>query len=231
MLTLPIREVLPATPRARLVRLDLAGRAFDYDAGQAVLVADHGFEGRRAYSLAASPEHARRDGWLELLVGLKPSGVPGPHLTLQAGQRVDVEGPSGGFTFPHRPQERRFVFIAGGTGIAPLRAMLQQALEIAGASIGVLYSARTPDEFAFEGELRALADEGRIELTQTVTRETGDGWTGPTGRIDRSALAPLVHDPATLCFICGPPALVEEVPAHLRALGIGADRIRIEEWG
>jgi ferredoxin-NADP reductase len=164
-------------------------------------------------------------------VGLKPSGIPGPHLTLQRGGLVDVEGPSGSFTFPRAPSERRFVFIAGGTGIAPLRAMLQQALAIPGASIGMLYSARTPDEFAFEGELLGLAAEGRIELTQTVTRETGEGWTGPTGRIDRAALGSLVHDPATLCFICGPPALVEEVPEHLRALGVGADRIRIEEWG
>ena len=41
----------------------------------------------------------------------------------------------------------------------------------------------------------------------------------------------LVHDPETLCFICGPAALVDEMPKQLRELGIPAARIRIEEWG
>ena len=49
---------------------------------------------------------------------------------------VDVEGPLGSFTFPADPEERRFVFIAGGTGIAPLRAMLRHALDIPHREIG-----------------------------------------------------------------------------------------------
>ena len=64
LVTLPIREVLPATPRARIVRFDLGGRSFDYAAGQAVLVATAGVAKRRPYSIAAAPEDARRDGAL-----------------------------------------------------------------------------------------------------------------------------------------------------------------------
>ena len=74
---------------------------------------------------------------------------------------------------------------------------------------------RTPDEFAYEEELRALADAGEIELRQTVTRATDTDWTGPRGRLNREALEELVHDPATLCFVCGPPALVDEMPKIL----------------
>jgi NAD(P)H-flavin reductase len=232
VLTLTIREVIEATPRARIVRLDLGGRAFHYAAGQAVMVADHGSAERaRAYSIANAPAEAARDGWLELLVGLKPDGTPGPHLTARPGQAVDVDGPMGQFTFPDGPTERRFAFVAGGTGIAPLRAMLHAALARDAAGITVVYSARTPEEFAYEDELRALAAAGKIELLLTVTRAEDGRWSGlRRGRIGRDELAPLVHDPATLCFICGPPALVEEIPRLLEELGVAPERIRIEIW-
>src|SRR6185503_15613670 len=109
----------------------------------------------------------------------------------------DVEGPVGRFTFPEQPVERRFLFIAGGTGIAPLRAMLHRALNVPHEQVGVFYSARTPGEFAYEDELRGMAGAGKIEFRQTVTREpASQDWAGSRGRIGRDELAPLVHDPA-----------------------------------
>jgi len=230
LLTLPIREVLTATPRARIVRLDLDGHAFHYVPGQAVFVGLPDGPTRKPYSLAAAPEDSRRERSLELLVGVDAEGRPGPHLTLEPGAALDVDGPYGGFTFPSAPAEHRFVFIAGGTGIAPLRAMLHHALALPQARIGLFYSARTPDEFAYEEEFRLLADAHRIELRQTVTRAADEDWSGARGRIDRAALAGLVHDPATLCFVCGPPALVDEMPRLLEELGVPRARIKVEEW-
>jgi ferredoxin-NADP reductase len=230
-LTLSIREVTPATPRARIVRIDLGDHEFPYAAGQALLIANHDYERRRPYSIAGAPEDARRERCLELLVGVNAEGAAGPHLTLEPGQAVDVEGPLGAFTFPANPAASRFVFIAGGTGIAPLRAMMRHALAVPHRDIGLFYSVRTPDEFAFEGELRALAAAGEIELRQTVTRAGERDWNGARGRLDRAMLSELVHDPETLCFVCGPPALVDEVPRLLVEMGIPRERIRIEEWG
>jgi ferredoxin-NADP reductase len=231
LLTLPIRDVLRATPRARIVRLDLNRHPFPYVAGQAVLIASHGHERRRPYSIASAPEDAIRDRTLELLIGVDDTGNPGDHLTLHHGTLVDVDGPVGRFTFPDHPAERRFIFIAGGTGIAPLRAMLRHALAAPHDEIGVLYSARTPSDFAYEGELRQMADEGLIELRQTITRDVSvDQWSGTRGRIRRTDLAPLVHDRASLCFICGPPTLVQEMLTMLGELGVDRRRIRTEEW-
>ena len=233
LLTLPVREVFPATPRARVVRLDLGGRFYSYLPGQAVLVATHGLAVRRPYSVAAAPADADRDGWLELLVGVDEDGAAGPHLSLALGALVDVEGPVGSFTFPADPEEQNLVFIAGGTGIAPVRAMLRHALCLPNRdrTIGVLYSARTPDEFAYEAELTTFAREGRIELRQTVTRDITATWSGARGRFGRPALQQLIHHPETLCFVCGPPALVDEVQKLLEELGVARQRIRIEEWG
>ena len=231
MLTLPLREVIASTPRARIARLDLDDHRFEYAPGQAVSIANHGHDRRRPYSIASAPEDTQREGYFELLIGVDADGSAGPHLALDPGTLVDVEGPLGSFTFPPDPEERRFIFIAGGTGIAPLRAMLRHALVVPHRNIGLFYSARTPDEFAFERELRELADAGEIELRQTVTRATDSDWSGPCGRLDRQALAELVHDPATLCFVCGPPALVDEMPKILAELGIPRARVKIEEWG
>jgi ferredoxin-NADP reductase len=232
VLTLPIREVLVATPRARIVRLDLEAQSFTYLAGQAVLVAPHGLPPRRAYSIACSPEEAAQQHTLELLVGIEASGQSGPPLALAAGALVDLDGPIGRFTFPVAPQERRFLFVAGGTGVSPLRAMLHHALGIPHDEIGFLYSARTPDDFAYEAELKALAAAGWIELRQTITREAAaHSWVGRRGRICRDDLAPLVHATETLCFICGPPPLVQDMLAALAELGVARERIKIEEWG
>jgi ferredoxin-NADP reductase len=232
LLTLPIREVLMATARARVVRLDLDGRAFDYAAGQAVLVATHGFEPRKAYSIASAPEDARRYGFVELLIGVNVDGVAGPHITLSPGHKVDVEGPAGAFTFPEQPAERNFVFVAGGTGIAPLRAMLRHVIlgSLPTGHIGLLYSARTPDDFAFADEFQVLASNGVIDFRQTITRDTEHDWSGARGRIDRTALSALVHDPATLCFVCGPAAMVADMPRLLVEIGVPREQIRIEEW-
>jgi ferredoxin-NADP reductase len=230
VLTLPIRNVLPATPRARIVHIGLDGERFPFAPGQALFIGRHGHEPRKPYSIASAPEDAERDGWLELLVGVDADGRPGPHLTLEPRTLVDIDGPVGRFTFPPKPEEDRFVFVAGGTGIAPLRSMLRHALKVPHRQIGLLYSARTPGDFAYEPELRSLARDGRIELKQTITREPETDWTGSRGRIGRGDLAPLIHDPSTMCFVCGPPALVAEIPRQLEELGVPRRLIKIEEF-
>ncbi|MGE3510596.1 MAG: FAD-binding oxidoreductase [Vicinamibacterales bacterium] len=232
LLTLPIREVLPATPRARIVRLDLEGRSLCYEPGQALAIATHGIEPRRPYSIASSPEETARTGVIELLIGVGANGEPGSHLQLTVGTRVDVEGPIGGFTFVdrHTVAKPGLLFVAGGTGIAPLRSMLQHALALGFQDIGVLYSARTPDDLAYEGELRTLQAQGRIDLQLTVTRQAAPTWSGTRGRIDAGLLRRLLRGRETFCYVCGPRPLVEEMPKALADLGVPADHIRIEEW-
>lgn len=231
LLTRPILDISAATPRARIIHIDLQGTPFPFLPGQAIWLGAHGQDVRRPYSIASSPEDAFRDGRLELLVGVDASGEPGPHLALEPGRLVDIDGPVGRFTFPELPSATRFLFIAGGTGISPLRSMLRHAVTVPHDAIGLMYSARLPEEFAYVDELRAMADAGTLELRMTVTRDAGPGnWTGTRGRITREDLEPLVHEGGTLCFVCGPPALVEEMPKVLQSLGVPRDCVRIEEW-
>ncbi len=198
------------------------------------MAAAHGHDERRPYSIACSPERASETGRLEMLVSLEQSGEPGAHLThAEAGGFIDVEGPLGQFTFPEEPGHERVLFVAGGTGIAPLRAMLDHALRrLTAPLMSMLYSARRSDEFAFIDELRDHARSGRIELHQTVTRDESAAWEGGRGRIGRAHFQSALHEPNdTLCFVCGPPLLVTESVATLSALGVPGSSIRTEQWG
>jgi NAD(P)H-flavin reductase len=231
ILTLPLARVEHASPRARLLSIDISGRAFDFLPGQAVMMGAHGAEVRRPFSIACSPDRAGETHALELLIALE--GGSGDLRWATPGALVDVEGPIGTFTFPPSLQQSRVLFVAGGTGIAPVRAMLDHVIRRHPAEqISLLYSTRRSDEFAFVEELRAHERAGRLELHQTVTRDEDASWGGRRGRIGRSHFEAVLHDPnATLCFICGPPALVGESTATLRELGVPDALIRTENWG
>ena len=226
-----IFDVERATPRSLLLRVGLEA-PFHYQPGQAVLVGSVSSEVRRPYSIANGPSRSARDGRLELLVGLGEDGTPGSHLpVVDAGIPLVLEGPMGNFVSPLAIREGAALFVAGGSGISPLRAMLQELLDRGPAPrLSVLYSARTPAEFAFDGELRALAGEGRLRYHRTATREADATWHGDRGRISRAQLESMVDGPETLCFVCGPAALVHEVPRMLRDIGVPPERIRVEEW-
>jgi ferredoxin-NADP reductase len=227
-----IGRVTRETPRSRIVRLALDAPAPVFEAGQHVLLGDHEQPVRKPYSIACSPRQAASAGHLEFLIQVIQDESPGPHLAqLVAGRPVDVEGPFGSFVLPAGARPRSIVLVGGGTGIAPLRAMLWQMLEDSPATrIALLQSAKTPDELSYSGELRNLADAGAITLVETVTRDAPGSWRGGRGRIDASTLAALIDGPDTWCFVCGPDSLVEGIPRLLAALGVEAPNIRTEHW-
>ena len=233
VLTVPIVNILGLTPRTRLFRLGIGEQPFPFLAGQAVLAAAHGHHHRRPYSIACSPERALETGTIELLVAVEPSSDADLHVSRAAvGDCLDLEGPLGQFTFPDSPKQERVLFVAGGTGIAPLRAMLDHALRSEKAPrMAMMYSARRSDEFAFIDELRGHERAGRLELHQTVTRDEGAAWEGARGRVGRTHFASVLPEPAhTLCFVCGPPPFVVESKAALSALGVPDALIRTEHW-
>jgi len=227
----PIRDSIAATPRAHIIRLDLQGQAFPYLAGQAAYLQPQGADKRRPYSIASAPEETARHGAIEFLV---QSGTDGSGLAvdlLRPGAPVAIDGPMGSFTFPADPLERRFVFIAGGTGIAPLRSMLWHALLAErNGKVALIYSVRSPEEFAYLEEFQRLEDDGRIEFRHTVTRAATEGWRGRQGRIDVRCLDGVVEPGNTLCFVCGPPALIGDLRPQLTELGVSENQIRIEQW-
>lgn len=232
MSALRICSVRRATPSTRVVRLDLGKSDFDYRAGQAVRLAPEGSDTLVPYSIASAPEDTAKGHFLEFLIKIDADGRWGEKFPpLRRGMRLALKGPFGRFTFPGRPSERHFLFIAGGTGIAPMRSMIRHVRATGQQGrISVLYSARTPNDFAYRGELRGMARRGDLQLILTATRGPDERWLGTRGRITASQLELLLEDPATLCFVCGPASMVDDVPRMLRELGVERSRIRIEDW-
>jgi ferredoxin-NADP reductase len=110
-----------------------------------------------------------------------------------------------------------------------MRSMIREAIESRRElPLALVYSSRTPEEFAYLNELKELAGNGRLKLTLTLTGDAQD-WTHSRGRAGIAHLAELVVAETT-AFICGPPAMVSELPAALVSLGITRDRIITESW-
>jgi ferredoxin-NADP reductase len=232
MFTSAIAQVIVETPRNRVVRVTCPAGFPPFNAGQYVSLGDHGQPLRKPYSLASSPAEVAQTGELEFLIQVAENESPGVHLSsLEAGRLLDIEGPAGRFVLPGGRRPGAAAFIGGGTGIAPLRAMVQQLLaDSPGIRLSVLQSARTPDELCYAGEFRELAAAGRLRLVETVTRDAPPSWRGRLGRVNVEELAELVDTPETWCFVCGPDSLVEGVPRLLASIGVPAEHVMTEQW-
>ena len=190
----------------------------------------HGSPLRKPYSIASAPWELDRSGQLRVLVQVDDTGTPDPHLELAtAGTLLDLEGPFGSFGLPDDTREG-LLLVAGGTGIAPLRSMLIDRLSRPlSMPIALVYSARSPEEFAFRTELDALRAAERIGAHFTVTRDRGP-WSGHRGRIDETLLRAALPSTSSHCLICGPQALIADTRQLLKTLGVSENRILTEKF-
>ncbi len=195
------------------------------------MVGLHGSPLRKPYSIASAPWEFLKTGVLHLLAQVDETGALDPHLELAApGTLIDLEGPFGAFGLPPALVDQPLLFVAGGTGIAPLRSILMERLSQPRVpAIAVVYSARTPEQFAYRTELDAMARAGRIHLFLTVSR-LGEGWEGRLGRIDEGLLTAAIPSLDACCLICGPPPLVSDTTALLWRIGVSRDRILTEKY-
>jgi ferredoxin-NADP reductase len=186
---------------------------------------------RKPYSIASAPWEVAKSGTLQVLVQVEDSGGLDPHLELASpGTQLDIEGPFGRFGLPERV-EQPLLFIAGGTGIAPLRSMLFDYVSRSNTHHPVLiYSARSIDEFAFRAELLALEAAARITSYFTITREERPDWIGKRGRISAELLQQALPSADSICLICGPPQLVIDATQLLMKLGVREDSILTEQY-
>jgi ferredoxin-NADP reductase len=237
-------ETRPATPRTRSLFLEVPGWE-GHRAGQHVdvrLTAEDGYQAQRSYSIASAPEERS----LELVVERLDDGEVSPYLTdeLRTGDKLELRGPIGGWFVWEAKDGGPLFLVAGGSGIAPLMAMIRHRAVMAmirhRAAAGseapsrLLYSSRSREDIIFAGELDHLAaSDGSLEVVHTLTRSQPPGWTGYARRIDDEMLAEVAPSPeqGPLTFVCGPTPLVESVATALVGLGHDAGRIKTERFG
>ncbi|MCH8550855.1 MAG: fatty acid desaturase [Natronospirillum sp.] len=217
------------TPRIMRLVVQLEA-TFDYQAGQYAQLELASLPGVvRPYSFATSPQ---ADGQVVFLVQHEPegqfSGVV--HSRDLVGKSVTLTGPLGQFQL--QPGTAPLLFFATGSGLAPILAILHQALA-AGEQrpVTLVLGARhLEDLFALEelDELaRAWPAEMRIVPVLSAPR-VADHWSGARGRITDHIPDTIVPD--TQAYCCGSPAMVDQVAALLAQKGVDEDNIHVDRF-
>ncbi|NAZ85778.1 PDR/VanB family oxidoreductase [Kineococcus indalonis] len=211
-LRLRVAEAQDLTPSVRrFVLVDPAGAPLPgYRSGAHVSVSTPAGP-RRSYSLVEPGSRAPRR--YVLCVQRDPDGRGGSvsmHDDVRPGDELAVSQPAN--AFPLR-RAKRYLFIAGGIGITPVRSMVGELRERGGAQVSVLYLTRSPEETAFLEEFSA---DGSV-LHHSALH----------GRLD---LWPYLAEPDddARVYCCGPSALVGEVlalTAHWRP-----SRVHVEDF-
>lgn len=222
-----VSAVVDETPRVRTLALEIPGWP-GHLAGQHVdvrLTAEDGYRAERAYSLACAPGEPPM-----ITVERLEDGEVSPYLTgtVRPGDTFEVRGPIGGY-FVWRTNDGGPLFLAaGGSGIAPMRAILRHRRNsMSDVRTRLLYSSRTLEDVIYRTEL-----DGE-DVVHTLTRAQPPGWTGYARRVDTDLLREVAWpaEDSPLAFVCGPTRFVESVAAELVALGYAPGRIKTERFG
>ena len=162
----------------------------------------------RAYSMANSPS---RNGEVELIIRKVPDGIMTTfvHDYLKNGEELILTGPYGDFYI--RDTDADMIFVAGGSGMAPFKGILEHlAEEQTKRHIVYFFGARTKKDLFLVDEMREyekkLADFTFIPVLSQIDEVTD--WDGLTGYIPPH-LEKYLRDPAkTEGYLCGSPALI-----------------------
>jgi predicted ferric reductase len=215
----------------RLLRLRPDGHAgFDFQPGQFAWLATGRhplLSSQHPLSIACSDRRGD-DGSIEFAIkGLgdwSRTVVP----ALPSGQRVYVDGPFGAFT-PDLERRDPLVLIAGGIGIAPIRAMLLALRDRKDARPVVLFhAAADPSRLICRDDVEGLARALNLELVYVLERP-GEDWTGERGYITADMVRRRLPARAE-CFVCGPVPMMDGMERMLLDLGVPASRIHAERY-
>jgi NAD(P)H-flavin reductase len=173
------------------------------------------------FAFASAPEDAE----LEFLIK-RGGGASGLIYEMEEGSRVKLVGIVGsGFALDSQ-KGKDLVFVAMGTGVAPLRSALRHTLRHAGdyGQAVVLYGARTPDDFCYRHEVADWEAAG-VEMRQVISRPDGHDWSGPTGYVQSllDHVLPELTDPVAL--ICGSREMIGQTRDRLQQMGFAPEAI------
>ena len=203
-------------------------------AGQHVdvrLTAEDGYQAQRSYSIASPPDGPRVDLTVERL----DDGEVSPYLTdeLRPGDQIELRGPVGGYFVWEPSQNGPLLLVAGGSGVAPLMAMIRlRAAAGSDVDARLVFSSRGWDDVIYRDELERL-NGGGLRVVHTLTRSQPPDWMGFTRRVDAEMLAEVGPSPREQprVYVCGPTPFVEAVAEALVHLGHDPHAVKTERFG
>jgi CDP-4-dehydro-6-deoxyglucose reductase len=223
-------ESLAPDVRALFLRLP-AAEHFQYLAGQYLdIMLPH--NRRRSFSIACAP---REDGLIELHVRRVASGEFTEQVFggMQPKTLLRIEGPLGQFWFREN-SPRPVVMIGGGTGYAPLRAMLQQLLERGDRRpLHLYWGAQSKADLYENAKLREwCARFPNFQFTPVLSNpKPTDEWNGRVGWVHSAMLEDYGAKLAGLdVYASGPPAMVEAIRSELIGRGLPKQQLFFDSF-
>lgn len=219
-----VERMIESAPGTRSLFLRLPpSQHFTFIPGQFIscLLPLDGEPAIRPYSIASSPEEP---ALLEICLNLVPGGVGSRYLfSLAVGAAVRFTGPWGRFTLDRQPQAE-CVFLAEGTGIAPIRPMLWRALQSRDTyPLRLHYAAASASHLLYADEFeRAAREQPRftfapllgVSLVELVTQHYLAGDTDRTRHF----------------YICGVGTIIPQLRDLLRRGGYERRAVHYEKW-
>lgn len=230
-----IRELPARVQRMQLLAPDVMGlwlrlpaiELFAWRCGQYVDVMLPG-ERRRSFSLANPPHDS---ALLELHVRRAPGGAFSEQVfgDMAPGSLLRIEGPLGQFIY--RPGERPLLLIGGGTGYAPLKAMIREVLESgARRDVMLFWGARTVSDLYEDAWLRTLASRHARFSYCSVLSEQVAGEPHESGLVHEAVLRKVAGLAGFDIYAAGPPAMIDAVRTALARQGADPGRITIDSF-
>ncbi len=212
----------------RLFLQPAAAASFAYHAGQYLDILHQG--AARSFSLACAP---RADGLLELHI----RRIPGNPFTdfvfeeLRVGAELVIAGPFGRFSLQAAGRRRR-LFLAGGTGFAPIKSFIETQLrERPVAEMSLYWGARTSSDLYLHELACRWQREQRLHYVPVLSACAEDEkWSGRTGLVHEALLADWPDLSACEIYASGPPPMIEAARAACLAHGLPAQHFHTETY-
>ncbi len=235
---LRVGSIIPETPGVKTFRFLASARnqtlPFTFVPGQFLNLSFWigGAKMNRSYSISSSPTQRE---YVDLTIRREPRGAVSRHMDdlLKVGDRIDMGGPVGKFTFTGAEADS-IVLLSAGVGITPMMSIARYLTEQSWpGDIFFVYTCHFLADYIFADQLTALARQNpKLHLLVTISKPEGTDWKGPRGRITKEWLEQSIPDlAARRVHVCGPPSMMEAAKAMLTELGVAPERLKTESFG
>ncbi len=184
------------------LRLKPVDTKMPYLPGQYVEVIDQ--DKRHPLSIASTPSNDFIE--LHIQTNANPETAQRILELCQLGQTLTLRGPQGK-AFWH-PTERPVIFIAGGSGFAPIQSMLSHVLQQGITQpLYIYWGVRDPRFLYADAEIKSwVAQDPQLHYVPVVSEKV-DGWQGRTGLVHEAVLTDIVDLPSYVIYLAGPFAM------------------------
>jgi len=222
-----VHEITHATHDITVVKLHvLSGGPFDYSAGQFADVVFPGMPSRQ-YSMANRPDQST----LEFHIRAIPNGRVGNFVKseLQTGMPVEVNGP-GGTSYLRTKHQGPILAIAGGSGLAPIKSIVDTALfDRLTQPIHCYFGVRTERDMYYEHQFQTLAAQHSNFKFIPVFSESAAS-TRRAGFVTDAVRADFQSLEGFKTYLCGPPPMVEAAQRMLPEMGVLTENIHADAF-